>query len=428
MTSTSHAGSSRLGRGSGIITLTGPPFIFPGELAFTKGLTLAPVTQMVTVQGVASGKDTYFIEVTKPADPQPFDWPGSPPGGWTLMPIYPHVEDDPSAAVGIAFPPPVPTIQIPVTFRPASGAHVNGSLQINALVAGTDQIRHQISGFPIDIPLKGNIDGIGPGILKIVFVDANPPGPDLPKEFVEIANVSGATVDLEGCSLGDYMMGISKPRALITFPSLQLDPISSGGKTLKIFTGVAPADPNSKTLSLKRGAPVWNNAGDEAWITNQNGELLDRYPYVGVPGSTPVTGGGTPSTTQQLVPIATRTITLAPSTTFVGTGITVEEGDVLTFAAFGWIWVAFGHSQWGASPAGKEALAPDDWPAPDEPSYSLIGRFGTGRPFWIGPGGGRVVVKDNAIGQLFLGINDIKTDDNWGPGFTCTVTQLRPGG
>ena len=31
-------------------------------------------------------------------------------------------------------------------------------------------------------------------------VDANPPGPDLAGEFVEIVNVTEATLDLQGCT------------------------------------------------------------------------------------------------------------------------------------------------------------------------------------------------------------------------------------
>jgi hypothetical protein len=52
----------------------------------------------------------------------------------------------------------------------------------------------------------------------------------------------------------------------------------------------------------------------------------------------------------------------------------------------------------------------------------LIGRIGpSGTIFFMGTGG-RVFVRDE-VGQLFIGINDIDATDNWGDGFTCTITQ-----
>jgi hypothetical protein len=60
---------------------------------------------------------------------------------------------------------------------------------------------------------RESVAGVGPGTLKIVQVLANPAGPDLAGEFVEIINVSGAPLDLKGCTVGDFRAGYG-PRQL----------------------------------------------------------------------------------------------------------------------------------------------------------------------------------------------------------------------
>jgi len=47
---------------------------------------------------------------------------------------------------------------------------------------------------------------------------------------------------------------------------------------LRIFTGSGvAADPAFVQIPLNRGAPVWNNAGDTAWIKNPFGQMVDTF-------------------------------------------------------------------------------------------------------------------------------------------------------
>jgi hypothetical protein len=168
---------------------------------------------------------------------------------------------------------------------------------------------------------------------------------------------------------------------------------------------------------LKRDAPVWNNAGDTGWIKNPLDQLVDTFVYPTGGSPPPVTPGPASVTTAIVIP---------PNGIMVDTGISVEEGDRLSFAASGQIWVGVGVSGGESGPDGK---GPDPagigWPAPDLPPISLFGTIGsTGRPFLVGSASTHVV--DNEEGRLFLGVNDYNLGDNWGSGYTCIVIRTRP--
>jgi hypothetical protein len=187
---------------------------------------------------------------------------------------------------------------------------------------------------------------------------------------------------------------------------------TTGQRFLRIYTGpgVAP-DPAFAQIALKRGAPVWNNAGDTAWISNPNGQLVHTYVY-------PPAGTAPPITPR---PNTTAIANLAPRSGLLATGLMVEDGDRLDFMASGQIWVGVGYSGGESGPDGKGyEPAGLGWPVPDAPPLSLVGRIGTtGRFFVVGTT--LKLVVDDAEGELFLGINDINLDDNWGAGYRCTV-------
>jgi hypothetical protein len=281
-----------------------------------------------------------------------------------------------------------------------------------------DTARSAIPGFPVNVMLEGNADGVGPGTLRINRIDANPPGADLAAEFIEIINVSPTPLDLRGCRVGDFRTN-QGPRQLFLFNnSFTLDPVSATGgrRFLRIFTGPGvPADPAFDQIALNRGAPVWNNAGDTGWINNPFGQRVDTFTYPTGGASPPLTPG--PASMTVVVPVP-------PSTSLIATGISVEEGDRLLFAASGQVWVGAGFDDSrpdgrGTDPAGI------GYPAPDLPPISLIGRIGSSGQFFL-VGSASTHVVDDAEGPLFLGINDINLGDNWGSGYTCVVTRLRP--
>jgi hypothetical protein len=395
--------------------------VIPGQLDFYKGLTDAEQILGVTVTG-----ENVIISVP-PAPAGDFSWDPSPAAGWELR----KPQASGGAVPGEALAP--PSLAVRVRFKPSSTNEVHGTLTINA--TQNDVARTPIPNFPLSVPLRGNLSGVGPGMLKITEVNANPVGPDLgpgpDQEFVEIINISGSELDLDGCRVGDMVLGVQHggERSLLQFTnSFPLAPVGDGGHPtrLRIYTGTAegvPADPSIDQIALNRGSPVWNNAGDIAWIRNASGQYVDRlstFPaFTGGSGSSPTTPTTTPRTTS-----TTTTTCLVPATTsFMPTGITVEEADLLSFAASGQIWTSPGLERSTGPDGTSTDPAPIGWGPADAPPFSLIGRIGSGNPFYIGLVNSMVVRNDG--GMLFLGINDPIPDGNWGGPFSCTISLTR---
>jgi hypothetical protein len=240
--------------------------VFPATLTFYTGVAGASQVRGVSVTG-----ENVYVTVDEPPT-GPFHWNASPTGGWLLNPPPPPRPPGSGTHAGPAVS--KPPMVIPVTFtQPPSTAPVHATVTVN--IQRNDATRSAIPGFPVKIALEGSAGGgVGPGMVKILRVVANPAGPDLAGEFVEIINPTDATVDLAGCTVGD-LRGRGGRRPLYSFASsYTLDPVSSTAprRLLRIFTGPGvPTDPAFLQIPLSRGAPVWNNAGDTAWITNSLG-------------------------------------------------------------------------------------------------------------------------------------------------------------
>jgi len=98
------------------------------------------------------------------------------------------------------------------------------------------------------------------------------------------------------------------------------------------------------------------------------------------------------------------------------TGIDVRRGQQVYFSASG-------KPRWGRDrqdgPAGEGGSPRNpNRPIPDRPGGALIGRIGSGDPFFVGDDRGPIRVRDS--GRLFLGINDDYLPDNSGE-FRVTV-------
>lgn len=105
--------------------------------------------------------------------------------------------------------------------------------------------------------------------------------------------------------------------------------------------------------------------------------------------------------------------------TWVDTGITVREGQQVTFNARGEVQLSNDRSD-RANPSGSlKGRKPAGGPLPGELAGALIGRIGPMAPF--GVGGGTQTIRMPASGRLFLGINDDQVADNQG-GFRVQVT------
>jgi Lamin Tail Domain len=407
-----------------------PPHVLPQQLTFFKPGSV-PVRETQSV-GVTGGSGRFYVTVSDPPAGGPFWWPKptSAPG-WLLDATPPtHQYDDLAYARGTTYAVPGyyysgPTVGIPVTFNPVDSQPANTTLTITVI----ETTGAPVPGFPVQVPIQGNADGVGDGCLKVSDVNANPKGNDLtatPGEYVELQNSSNRQLDLKGCKIMHSTFGrASGPALLIDFTfDLPLDP----SKKLRVYTGTSasgdPALPGDVAeIFVNRGAPVWNNAGDTATVLNPSDHVVATFSYR---TRDAFFGGVSPQATlihqQEPSLLSVSTFPVAPTTTFMPTGIVVEDGDILGWSAFGWVWVAWATSQWGANPAGKEGSADAGWPAPDVAPYSLIGRIGpSGTIFFMGTGD-RMFVRDE-VGQLFIGINDIDPTDNWGPGFSCTISH-----
>ena len=131
-------------------------------------------------------------------------------------------------------------------------------------------------------------------------------------------------------------------------------------------------------------------------------------------------------------PSAGTHVTVQGRDSFVGAGIAVRVGDVVTINANGY--VHFGgppitHLGPAGIPSGSKCSAiakgqarNSRWPAPGLACWSLIGRIGTGSPFEIGA---NAIVHAHRAGDLFLGVNDNYLPDNSGQ-FSVVVTVSAP--
>lgn len=111
-----------------------------------------------------------------------------------------------------------------------------------------------------------------PANVKIIYIEYDPPGPDVEGEYVQIDNLGGTSATMTNWTLAD------EANHVFTFPTFVLVP----GGSVRIWTksGVN----NSTNLYWGSGAAIWNNTGDTATLRNNHGQVVDICSY---------TGGGT---------------------------------------------------------------------------------------------------------------------------------------
>lgn len=115
------------------------------------------------------------------------------------------------------------------------------------------------------------------GPLKITRLNANAEGDDrynLNGEYMRICNISPADQDLKGFSLSDH------DGHRYIFPRAFLRP----GYTVLLFTGAGKDIVQGvDQLRLYWGSryPIWNNTGDQAFLRDPKGKLIDSVVYRG---------------------------------------------------------------------------------------------------------------------------------------------------
>ena len=113
------------------------------------------------------------------------------------------------------------------------------------------------------------------GPLKITRLNANAEGDDrynLNGEYVRICNISPADLDLKGFSLSDqdghhyiFPRGILRPGYTALLVTGAGRDIAAGADQLSFYWGSS--------------YPIWNNKGDQAFLRNPQGQLVDTVVY-----------------------------------------------------------------------------------------------------------------------------------------------------
>jgi hypothetical protein len=108
---------------------------------------------------------------------------------------------------------------------------------------------------------------------------------------------------------------------------------------------------------------------------------------------------------------------------WTSTGVYVRDGDVVRIESAGTVTLSANAAD-TSSPggAGSGRRAPSA-PMPDRPAGGLIARIGNGPPLFVGADS---ILRANATGQLYLGVNDDYLSDNRGE-FRVKVAVPSPG-
>lgn len=109
-----------------------------------------------------------------------------------------------------------------------------------------------------------------PASLKIVGLEADPPGPDdenLNGETVTIQNSGSTEIRLAGFRLSD------RSNATFIFPDVTLP----AGRTIVVHSGRGSDDADNLYWNSSRS--IWNNNGDTAFLRDPDGNSVDVYSY-----------------------------------------------------------------------------------------------------------------------------------------------------
>jgi hypothetical protein len=159
-------------------------------------------------------------------------------------------------------------------------------------------------------------------------------------------------------------------------------------------------------------------------------ERIARLYLGNFPGTAPDAAPAPPGVTAPDLPPA-GSIRVPASQRWVDTGITVVQGQNVSFSASGQVRLS-GDAQDTATPAGSsQGRRANNSALPGTLAGALIGRVGTGMPFGIGDQTGPLQMP--AAGRLYLGVNDDEFSDNGGafhvnvaPGRLTSSQQRRP--
>lgn len=125
----------------------------------------------------------------------------------------------------------------------------------------------------------------------------------------------------------------------------------------------------------------------------------------------PATATATAAATSTLTAPTGSGISVSPRQQWTSTGLTVKKGEVLSFNTTGEVQLSPTAGDIAAPAGSKTGNRSTAGPMPNALAGALVGRIDNGQPFGIG---NLTTVSMPAAGQLFLGVNDDKLDDNQG--------------
>jgi hypothetical protein len=108
---------------------------------------------------------------------------------------------------------------------------------------------------------------LAPANVVITYIEYNPPGDDVQGEYVRIENSGGLAANMTNWTLADIAGHV------YTFPTFTLNP----GAYVRVWT--KSGTDTASDLYWGRGAAVWNNTGDCAYLRDSGGSLIDGYCY-----------------------------------------------------------------------------------------------------------------------------------------------------
>jgi phosphatidylserine/phosphatidylglycerophosphate/cardiolipin synthase-like enzyme len=115
--------------------------------------------------------------------------------------------------------------------------------------------------------MRGHSSPSGSPDVRITYIEYNPPGDDVAGEYVVIQNQGGLSQVMTGWTLSD------EAGHTYTFPTFTLQ----SGATVRVWT--KSGSDTSIDLYWGRGAAVWTNTGDCAYLQDSVGTLIDTYCY-----------------------------------------------------------------------------------------------------------------------------------------------------
>jgi hypothetical protein len=136
-----------------------------------------------------------------------------------------------------------------------------------------------------------------------------------------------------------------------------------------------------------------------------------RRVYFSRPGSSGSSGPSQSST-------APGTVRVPATTRWVDSGVTVRQGQTITFDTTGEVRLSSDPNDVAVPAGAKSGRHATGAPMPNALAGALIGRIGSGAPFGIG---NQTTVRAPATGRLYLSVNDDELNDNSGE-FTVKVS------